>query len=278
EAPLVFVAGGMWLPRSDDVRVFHEGGRRLAWVGTPSPEVKATIEREEGEEEERLMYVALTRAMGRVYLPYVLDAAGEPKSLRGPYGRVHGRLAALVQAEGPILTIEEVGAAGGPDVAPPAPADWTPPPALLRENDEGAHYEELRQRHAAAIVTSYTRMRGAGGARPSRGESVEELRVDKSGGAIAPTSPRSSTRRGRPTASTPSSEGTPSSSSGRPTRSRSPSRAAAGSRASRRLPRSFARWTSSTRSPPRATRRSGGRTAPESLRHATARVSRPAMS
>src|ERR1019366_7863255 len=53
EAPLVFVAGGMWLPRSDDVRVFHEGGRRLAWVGTPSPEVKATIEREEGEEEER---------------------------------------------------------------------------------------------------------------------------------------------------------------------------------------------------------------------------------
>jgi exodeoxyribonuclease V beta subunit len=184
EAPLVFVAGGMWLPRSDDVRVFHEGGRRLAWVGTPSPEVKATIEREEGEEEERLMYVALTRAMGRVYLPYVLDAAGEPKSLRGPYGRVHGRLAALVQAEDPILTIEEVGAAGGPDVAPPAPADWTPPPALLRENDEGAHYEELRQRHAAAIVTSYTRMRGAGGARPSRGESVEELRVDKSGGAI----------------------------------------------------------------------------------------------
>jgi exodeoxyribonuclease V beta subunit len=184
EAPLVFVAGGTWLMRSDEVRVFHEGGRRLAWVGSLSPEVKPIVEREEGEEEERLMYVALTRAMGRLYLPYVLDAEGEPKSLRGPYGRVHGRLASLVEAGDPILTVEDVGSIAPSEVAPASRSGWTPPPALLRESDERARYDGLRERHAAATVTSYTRMRGAAGARSARSESIEDLRADKSAGAI----------------------------------------------------------------------------------------------
>jgi exodeoxyribonuclease V beta subunit len=184
EAPLVFVAGGMWLPRSDEVRVFHEGGRRLAWVGTLSPDVKPVVEREEGEEEERLMYVALTRAMGRLYLPYVLDAEGEPKSLRGPYERVHRRLGALVRAEDPILTVEDVDA-----ITPHEPTarqgEWSPPDGLLRQTDERAHYDALRERHAAAVVTSYTRMRGdRPGPRPPRGESIEDVRADKSASAV----------------------------------------------------------------------------------------------
>jgi exodeoxyribonuclease V beta subunit len=183
EAPLVFVAGGTWSSRADDVRAFHEDGRRLAWVGTPSGAIKAAIEREEAEEEERLMYVALTRAMGRLYLPYVRDAQGAPASVRGPYGRVHRRLAVLVEANEPLLAVEDACAADALEAPPAIAATWTPPAALLHDPDERAHYETLATSHAAAVVTSYTRLRGAGG-RSTRGDSAEELRADKSAGAI----------------------------------------------------------------------------------------------
>ena len=47
------------------------------------------------------MYVALTRAMGRLYLPCVCDGEGEPKSMRGPYDPVNRRVAALVRGGRP---------------------------------------------------------------------------------------------------------------------------------------------------------------------------------
>ena len=39
EAPVVFVAGGTSRGKNDDVRVYHEGGRRLAWVRKAAPPV-----------------------------------------------------------------------------------------------------------------------------------------------------------------------------------------------------------------------------------------------
>ena len=188
EAPLVFVAGGQFAGGSDGerVRVYHHDGRRLAWVGSLSSDVKPVVEREEREEEQRLMYVALTRAMGRLYLPCVLAADGEPRAMRGPYDPVNRRVAALMKDGDPMLTTEDVGA---PVPAPePAPADaaaWTPAPDLLRGEPGEAAYATLRERHAAAVVTSYTRLRGE---RPSPrsvwAEPVEERRAEKGAAAV----------------------------------------------------------------------------------------------
>jgi exodeoxyribonuclease V beta subunit len=189
EAPLVFVAGGQFAggPDGERVRVYHDGGQRLAWVGSPTPEVKPIVEREEREEEQRLMYVALTRAMGRLYLPCVVTAEGEPKPMRGPYDPVNRRVAALIRASDPMLTAVDVGAeALGPsDPAPSEATAWRPAPDLLRDEHDEATYTALRERHAAAVVTSYTRLRGDRGAPRSRdAPPVEDRRAEKSAAAV----------------------------------------------------------------------------------------------
>jgi exodeoxyribonuclease V beta subunit len=187
EAPLVFLASGRSSPPTDDVRIYHEGGQRLAWVGSLASDVAPTVKREEAEEEQRLMYVALTRAMGRVYLPYLVDSAGKSKGLRGPYERVNRRVAELVSAGDPLVGLEEVERGVGLRGKPPSAtaAEWRPPAALLRDRDVRTAYASLRERHAAAVVTSYTRMRGGrDGARSVWIERPEDRRAQKSGDAF----------------------------------------------------------------------------------------------
>jgi len=193
EAPVVFIAGGLWAPlRGDEARVYHDGGHRLAWIGSPSPAVKPVIEREEREEDQRLFYVALTRAVGRLYLPCLVEDAAtakrvqpaaqpRPKPLRGPYSAVNRRVVELAAAKEAVLTVEDVSC----DVVPPVREGarreaWEPPTALLGADDASAAYAALRSRHAGAMVTSYTRLRGErGGGRASWIEQIDELRSEK---------------------------------------------------------------------------------------------------
>jgi exodeoxyribonuclease V beta subunit len=179
EAPLVFVAGGFSWGGSDDVHVYHEGGRRLAWVGSPSADVKAVVNLEEREEDERLMYVALTRAKGRVVLPCVIPG-GVASNLRGPYAPVNRRVAELLRVAHPRLTAEDVlvPSPPGPEPTPSyaEPDRWHPPEALLRAEDTRATFESLRARHAGPPLVSYTKMRGirpAADARPRSAEGVD---------------------------------------------------------------------------------------------------------
>ncbi len=188
EAPLVFVAGGLFSGGSDGerVRVYHERGRRLAWVGSPSSDVKPIVDREEREEEQRLMYVALTRAMGRLYLPCVLNAEGEPKAMRGPHDPVNRRVATLMRASDPMLTTEDLSVEALSVERPPAAATpWSPAPDLLRNEHDEAAYAAIRERHAAAVVTSYTRLRGErAAARAPWVEPALDRRVEKAAAAI----------------------------------------------------------------------------------------------
>lgn len=168
EAPLVFLAGGTSLSPREDVRVYHEGGRRLTWAGEPSPEVAPLMTLEERGEDERIMYVALTRAMGRLCVPCFVDDAGQAKRLRGPYDRVNGRLLELTHDEAAGVTVEDA----APVVPRPRPlrseqaALWTPSASLLSDRDPATKYDALRRLHAGTVVTSYTRIKseqGGGG-------------------------------------------------------------------------------------------------------------------
>jgi exodeoxyribonuclease V beta subunit len=174
EAPVVFVAGGASAPREDDVHIYHEEGRRAAWVGRPSLDVEPVVKSEEREEDQRLLYVALTRAMGRLVLPCIVDAAGA-KRLRGPYDGINRRLFELSRQGADWLTIED--AASGqalPSGSSPGSNErsgWSPPIALLSAVPVQTVYDALRSRAAGARLTSYTRMRARDA--PGRGARAE---------------------------------------------------------------------------------------------------------
>ncbi len=179
EAPVVFLAGGLSPPRPDEPRVFHDGERRCAWIGNVPNEVKAKAAEEEREDEQRLMYVALTRAMGRLYVPSAMHD-GDPVKVRGAYEIVHRRVCALVQEGHSLISVEAVTEA---KVAPAsAPANDTrlpthaPPVHLLRATDDNRAYRALREKHAGFIATSYTRMRSGRNRARSRSAIPEIMR------------------------------------------------------------------------------------------------------
>jgi len=78
EAPIVFLYG---IPKTKmhsrhDIAIVHKDGVRCAWFASPvDPEIKERIDCEQRWAEERLAYVAITRAKVRLYIPYGL---GEP--------------------------------------------------------------------------------------------------------------------------------------------------------------------------------------------------------
>jgi exodeoxyribonuclease V beta subunit len=190
EAAVVFLVGGWSWSSDKEARVYHQDGRRLAWLGSPGGDVKLRIGAEEREENQRLMYVALTRARGRLYLPCALKD-GAPARIGGAYDVVNRRLAALVGLgpEGaPWFSIEDVSpvhAAPSLALVGAARVEWEPPAALLHDADSTARYGKLREQHAGALVTSYTRMRGPrSGARSTWADEPETRRVRKADEAV----------------------------------------------------------------------------------------------
>ncbi|MDP9000524.1 MAG: UvrD-helicase domain-containing protein [Myxococcota bacterium] len=177
EAPIVFVVGGFSHQRGDEVRVYHENGKRMAWIGQVSdPQVDVQAKAEEREEEQRLMYVALTRAKGRLYLP---GARGEAKTMRGPYNVINRRVAEIAGCGDPIMSVQEVFAPDGSTAVPPGDrhGGWRPEVLLLRDDGDSAKLAELRRRRAGPFMTSYTRMKGESLATPPTTRGI--LHVDR---------------------------------------------------------------------------------------------------
>lgn len=163
EAPVVFLVSKLTdaTPPSDLTRYRDEAQARCFWVGRPPPEVKESAQREEKEEAERLLYVALTRAKGRLYLPL---AAGQ-----GDFVPLLERLRAL-REEAPAGFVWEAiseSAAGPPDPARDGAIAW-----VDEEADETEAFAARRRRHLGFIITSYSRMRGF------RGVEEEEERIE----------------------------------------------------------------------------------------------------
>jgi exodeoxyribonuclease V beta subunit len=190
EAAVVFMAGGWSGARTDDVRILHQGGRRIAWVGRMRADVKPLAAEEEREEDQRLMYVALTRAKGRLYVPLVLKD-GEPAKMRGAYDAVNRRVAELVAASSPLVTVESPSPATHLRLVPDVGAEsdpWRPPAALLAPDAGARELARLRERHAGDTVTSYTRMRASHrGARSAWSDEPVDRRAEKAQDEIDPS-------------------------------------------------------------------------------------------
>lgn len=173
EAPVVFVFGGFSKGHGDQVRTYHEGGERFAYVGGDMPqEIKTAAQSEAQEEDQRLLYVALTRAKARLYLPYFAPDKPKPYGFTGPYSQLNRSLMRLLGDAGASkfprwFSAEEVpydsqasqtAGAKAPDLSA-----WRPPEDLLRQRDLSSRFRETRRRHAGFVVASYTGLKAGAG-------------------------------------------------------------------------------------------------------------------
>ena len=155
EAGIVFVYG-FSNGRSRGVTSYYEGTERRAYVGKiadATDAVRDAIEREQSEENQRLFYVALTRAKARLYLPLMEDRTGRGL---GCYARVNRRLHEILG----VFTIDEAQpderAPQGDDVRL---GDWRPPAEMLQVQDNAPVFKALSDRHRGLVVTSYSRLK-----------------------------------------------------------------------------------------------------------------------
>ncbi|MCG8425371.1 MAG: UvrD-helicase domain-containing protein [Proteobacteria bacterium] len=174
EARVVFVYGGLGSYPGDEVQVYHDGGERLVHVGYAGSGVERLVGREVESEDQRLLYVALTRAAARLYLPYVDP---DDYRARGSYGRLLGRLETIVRAlrsgDEALSHLFAIDSVSGSFTQPAGASDqraameeWEPPGTLLQnEEEQNACSDEARSRRAGFVVTSYTRMKSHGSTR-----------------------------------------------------------------------------------------------------------------
>jgi len=129
---------------------------------------------ERDDEERRVLYVALTRARGRLYLPRY-PAAFAPK-LRGCYRFLNDRLHSLLDgfASAETRALFQVSPIPCPVPAPllPVPPSgletWQPPEALLAPDPPTDELERLARARAGFAVTSYSAVkRRQGGFTPA---------------------------------------------------------------------------------------------------------------
>lgn len=196
EAEVVFVLGGLANAERPGrgPRVRHVNGAREAWMRPLPSTVASDVTREQSEEDERLFYVALTRARSRLYLPFFGGDAASPGDFQlrpnAPYFRVREALASLLgggpSARPPWIELRDV-AVGAPGSTEPAlhrpPLDVgpagdgagsIPPPAPL----DAQLFTALRRRHRGPLATSYTRLAGRRTRTLTEGAPKEEPKAD----------------------------------------------------------------------------------------------------
>ncbi len=72
EAEVIFIGGGFSDPRISGIKrsIYHRDNRRCLHIGRAYGKIGEAVEKEIAEENQRLIYVALTRARSRLYLPW----------------------------------------------------------------------------------------------------------------------------------------------------------------------------------------------------------------
>ncbi len=173
EADVVMLFGGTHgNTQSAPVRVYHDGFDRCFAIGNEAQkqkEVKDALDRERNQENQRLLYVAMTRTRAKLYLPLY---PAKSITLTGPYRQLNERLKELIRANDGVPLSErwaqlfEIADAHDPTATPVTIAgairtsQWTPPPELLIDkSDPESLFDRLRNKHAAFQMRSYTSLK-----------------------------------------------------------------------------------------------------------------------
>ncbi len=188
EADVVFLFGGFNKgPNRNKLEIYHRDARVRFAFGDQRKEkfIKERLQREEKEENQRLLYVGMTRARAKLYLPLFDD------DLKGYYGAINDRLGEMfspgktapAQRKG-LFSVEEVAEAGSASAIRPASDNqllaWSPPEKLLdgdSDYKERKEFLEAAAHHRPFTIESYTSLHALAGAAPPN-IPVEEFKTD----------------------------------------------------------------------------------------------------
>jgi exodeoxyribonuclease V beta subunit len=203
EAPVVFIYafGGM----ASEFWPFHYHDRsgklvRALHILKPdaklSPRLNSRADAEAREEDERLLYVALTRAMGRLYLPFVPYVGSQPacKALASrSYHALNKRLRAIMdEHEGmkpepgraPLFEVQDIAyfGPGGQGIQIDSTdwrplMQWRPQSRLLEQRDRAPEFRWLRGR--VLRLESYSSLKRREGGYQLMPAGEEDLRVEE---------------------------------------------------------------------------------------------------
>jgi exodeoxyribonuclease V beta subunit len=167
EAAVVFLYGGFSRFRPPGIHEYQEDGERVLYLGDQEL-AKEKSDENRAREEQRLYYVALTRAKARLYLPLVPDKLGG-RRWDGGYRRLNERLGTVLdQLEGSsqrdrfrIVDFQDQPLVTGPGdeaISDVLLKTWQPND-ILKMKRALPKFFQLRQSHAGFIVSSYSRMK-----------------------------------------------------------------------------------------------------------------------
>lgn len=179
EAPLIILYGGFGRPQERQVNVIQdpEEGRRVLVGAVARKAVSQRLLLEQRQEDQRLLYVALTRPQVKLYLP-LIDSS---RAVQGSYQPLKERLRSLTEARDQIQQwseLFEVRDVTGDTTralisAGQSLTQWRPPEQLMEIPDDRPLMAQVRERHKPLIMTSYTHLKAQGGA--ALGEGSHEL-------------------------------------------------------------------------------------------------------
>ena len=162
----------------------NSDGRRQVIIGEHARKAYLSeIERQTSAEDERLLYVALTRAGSKLFLPYI----DSEQTIGGPYRHLNARLHAMVRAGLPeeLFSIHPA-ASSGRNIAVPTEsarstisAEYPLQIEPTESPEDRHHYAQLRQAHRPWIVTSYSSMKSQGDAAGDTESMKDEGTVDQ---------------------------------------------------------------------------------------------------
>lgn len=171
EADVVFLYGGTGERWTQNSHLFREDGVRVLHVGRLDDRAKRAAEDDKDDERSRLLYVALTRARYRLYLPHYPDTV----DVSGPYRQANHHLSRLFGTQldhaHAAFAVREIPC----PVSPPAQEGQVStalvgplPDALLALPRPPAEVDTIKASRGGFLVTSYSAVKRALGENPGK--------------------------------------------------------------------------------------------------------------
>lgn len=168
EAPIIILYGGFGRPLERQVNVIQDPneGRRILVGAAARKAVSQRLQVEQRQEDQRLLYVALTRPQVKLILP-LIDSS---RSLLGSYQPLKERLVSMYKQRDKIASFAElfdvidVGShlRRAVNSSGQSLSQWRPQAELLSIPDQRQEKLRIHRKHRPLLMTSYTRMKEQG--------------------------------------------------------------------------------------------------------------------